>query len=542
MPISYPESVDARAAWLRRLTLEEKIGQLLLIGFPGAEVTPELRQMIEQRHVGGVILFAINGNIQSPAQVARLCADLQRIAAGSGHPGLLIAIDQEGGETSRLREASGFSELPPPMALAAGGGPAQAAQAARLLAAEMRAVGINVDFAPVLDVNVNPRNPIIGVRSFGDDPQRVAEMGVAFMGGLQAGGVLAFGKHFPGHGDTDQDSHLALPAVPHGRARLEAVEFVPFKAAVAAGIDGIMSAHVTFPAFDPDHTPATLSRQVLDGLLRREWGFEGLVVTDSLEMGALTRSLGLTPGQGAVRAFQAGADLLLFNQGYADHRQAFDLLRQALADGAVSADRLEASVGRILRAKQRLGLLEAAPAGQADLPDLAQVGSPLARQEADALALQAISILRNRDGLLPLAADARPNVVETPDCSGLAALLGAPGLRLPAAPAPQDLEAALQAAEPGQPWIVLLQNVSAQPWQAQLAGRLTAAGKPLILVAAGAPYDLMAFPAAGTMLACYGSQPPLLRALARVLCGESAGGRLPVALPGLMPAGAAAGD
>ncbi len=223
--------------------------------------------MIGKYHIGGVVFFA--RNVQSPQQAAELTNKLQQTAIENGNPGLFIAIDQEGGRVARLTEDTGFTEFPSAMAIGATADPENAYRMASAMAAEMRAVGINVDFAPDLDVNNNPANPVIGTRSFSSDPNKVADFGAAFARGLQENGILAFGKHFPGHGDTGTDSHFALPLVPHDRARLDQIELLPFKAAIAENIAGIMSAHVTFPAVDPNPgMPATLSRSVLTGLLR----------------------------------------------------------------------------------------------------------------------------------------------------------------------------------------------------------------------------------------------------------------------------------
>lgn len=270
-----PSATDLPSAddLLAAMNLEQKIGQVMIIGFDGTTVDADLRQMIAEYHVGGVILFA--RNVQSPAQVAELTNELQSIARESGHPGLFVAVDQEAGRVARLTDATGFTEFPSAMALTATGNPQNARRVAAAMAAEMRAVGINVDFAPDLDVNNNPSNPVIGIRSFSSDPAKVAEYGIAFANGLQENGVLAFGKHFPGHGDTGVDSHIDLPLVPHDRTRLDQIELVPFKAAIEADLAGIMSAHVTFPAIDA--TPglaATLSRPVLTGLLRNKLGYE----------------------------------------------------------------------------------------------------------------------------------------------------------------------------------------------------------------------------------------------------------------------------
>ena len=353
---------------LARMTLEQKIGQVMVIAFDALSYDAGLREMIEKYQVGGVIFFA--RNVDSPAQVARLTNDLQASALAASGVGLFIAIDQEGGRVARLTVNKGFTEFPGAMAISASARDAQRAavnarRVGAVMAAEMRAVGINTDFAPDLDVNNNPANPVIGIRSFGSDPQRVATLGVAFADGLQGGGVLAFGKHFPGHGDTGTDSHVELPIVGHTRARLDAVEFVPFKTAIAANIAGIMSAHVSFPTIDATPgLPGTLSAKVLTDLLRTDLHFGGLVATDSLEMGALGRS-GFPAPRAAARALASGADLLLFNSGYQLHRSAIEQILADVHSGAIPLARLDQAVRRALLAKARFGLLRPASVGPA---------------------------------------------------------------------------------------------------------------------------------------------------------------------------------
>jgi beta-N-acetylhexosaminidase len=225
------------------------------------------------------------------------------------------------------------------------------------MAAELKAAGINMDLAPVLDVNINPRNAIINDRSFGADPTLVAACGVAFIETLQGEGVMAVGKHFPGHGDTTIDSHVALPVVPHQRARLEAVEYAPFKAAIRAGVAGIMSAHIAFPAIDSTpNLAATLSRKVMTDLLRDEMKFAGIRMTDALEMGALQTS-GYPVPVASVTALKAGADILLYNCGHAMNHQAHAALVDAIRRGEIPAARLEEAVHRVLVAKERFGIL-----------------------------------------------------------------------------------------------------------------------------------------------------------------------------------------
>jgi beta-N-acetylhexosaminidase len=343
---------------LAQMTLAHKAGQVMMFGFDGVALDAELRALIEQLRPGGVVLFA--RNVESPRQLAQLNTDLQSAMQADGAPSLIISIDQEGGSVARLRQAQGFAEFPSARTVGEARDPAGTArQIARAMASEMQAAAINMDLAPVLDVNNNPQNPIIGdrSRSYGADPALVAACGVAFIETLQAAGIMAVGKHFPGHGDTTVDSHIALPIVPHPRARLEQVEFVPFQAAIAAGVAGIMSAHVAFPAIDPTpNRAATLSSQVMSGLLRAEMRFSGIRMTDSLEMGAL-QTTGYPVPRAATTALQAGADMLLFNCGHALNRQAHAAIVDAVRRGEIPMARLDEAVHRVLTAKKRFGIL-----------------------------------------------------------------------------------------------------------------------------------------------------------------------------------------
>jgi len=516
-------------ALLAHMTLEEKLGQVMVIGFDGLEPETELLEMIRTYHVGGVILFA--RNVDSPRQVAELTNALQRAALESGHPGLLISMDQEGGRVARLTENKGFTEFPGAMAIAATGDVENARRVAQALAAEMRAVGINTDFAPDLDVNNNPANPVIGIRSFGSDPARVAACGVAFLEGLQAEGVLAFGKHFPGHGDTGVDSHVELPLVPHDRARLEAVEFVPFKAAMAADVAGIMSAHVTFPAIDATPgLPATLSPKVLTGLLRDEMGYGGLLVTDSLEMGALAQS-GYPVPLAAATALEAGADLLLFNRDHALHRAAFKEIRAWLQDGRIPEARLNEAVRRILQAKARFGLLQPALV-DATVADAA-CGTAEAKTLSRAVAAQAITLVRaGTPPALPLTPDAKLLVVETPAADGLGRALNVPFIVVDEQPTREQRQSALSMARDGRPVILALADAARYPRQRELVEAFTETASPVIVVALRTPYDLAGMAEGPALLATYGLNPPLLEALLAVLRGEAEPqGQLPVELP-----------
>jgi beta-N-acetylhexosaminidase len=514
---------------LTDMTIDQQVGQLIMIGFDGTTVDAELRRMIADYHIGGVILFA--RNVQSPEQVARLTNELQEIALASGHPGLFIAIDQEGGRVARLTEATGFTEFPSAMAVGATGNPENAYRMAAAMAAEMRAVGINVDFAPDLDVNNNPSNPVIGTRSFGSDPAKVAEYGIAFARGLQENGVLAFGKHFPGHGDTGVDSHTDLPRVSHDRVRLDEVELFPFRAAIQAGFAGIMSAHVTFPAIDP--TPglaSTLSRSVLTGLLREELGFDGLIATDSLEMGALAAH-GYPPPIGAPLALAAGADLLLFNRDHAMHREAFTHLMNTVEEGGVSQEQLDASARRILETKAKFGILH-----PTQIAEPAKASESTATAEHRALALElarkGITLLKDDASLLPLKPNERILVIETPAAKGLGFLLSARTLEITNDPDASMITAALDLAREESKIIVATTDANVYPGQAKLVTELLVENPNIIMISVRAPYDIHVLPNVPTALAAYGSNRPTLQAIADCLMGTSkASGVLPVSLP-----------
>ncbi len=518
MPMTLPAS----------MTTDQKIGQLMMVGFDGIVVDGDLRRMITDYHIGGVILFA--RNVESPEQVARLTNELQKTALESGHTGLFIAIDQEGGRVARLTESTGFTEFPSAMALTATCDPENTRRMGAAMAAEMRAVGINVDFAPDLDVNNNPSNPVIGTRSFGSDPAKVAEYGTAFGRGLQENGVLAFGKHFPGHGDTGVDSHIDLPQVPHDRVRLDEVELVPFRAAIQADLAGIMSAHVTFPAID--RTPglaATLSRPVLTGLLREELGYDGLIATDSLEMGALA-SKGYPAPVAAALAFAAGADVLLFNRDHAMHKEAFANLVRAVRERKVSEGQLAASVQRILNAKAKFGLLTPAL-----VEDPARAGESTARSEHRALALElagkAITLLKDDSSLLPLKPGEPVLVIETPAAKGLGSLLGATTIEINNDPDENAIDAVLSIMPDAHKVIVAITDASFYPGQVKLVTELLARNPNVVIVSVRSPYDILLLPGAPTVLAAYGSNLPTLRAVADVLMGKArASGVLPVTL------------
>ena len=324
-----------------------RVGQRFMIGFDGLEASPDVKKMIREFGVGHVILFA--RNVANPEQVAGLNRELQETARDAGQDlPLLIAVDQEGGRVARMGPP--WTVWPPLRALGRIGSEDLARRMGAALAAECASAGIKCDFAPIMDVDTNPQNPIIGNRSLGDDPDLVGKLGVAMIEGLQGGGVVACAKHFPGHGDTDLDSHLALPTVEQSRSRLEDVEIRPFKRAIAAKVATIMMAHVLYPELDPEY-PASISKPIVDGILRRELKYDGVVLTDDLEMKAVADRW--TPDTSAVLALQAGCDIVPVCNTHDAQVTAIEGAVRAAESGEVPFKAMDDSLKRIRTMKER---------------------------------------------------------------------------------------------------------------------------------------------------------------------------------------------
>lgn len=328
--------------------------RLFTVGFAGPALDPDLEGLLD-RGVGGVVLFS--RNVGAPAEVLELTRALKRRA---GRP-LLVAVDQEGGSVARLK--SGFTRLPPLRALGLHGDRALARELGRVVGSELSAVGIDWDFAPVLDVDTNPDNPVIGTRSLGAEPLRVGELGVAFALGLGDRGVAACAKHFPGHGDTRQDSHFHLPHLPHALERLEAIELAPFRAAVAAGVPSIMAAHIVFDALDTQY-PASMSGPVL-ALLRERLGYDGVIVTDDLEMKAVADHFAIE--EVAERGLAAGVDVFLVCRTAALAHRGIDAIVRAVQSGRIAEETLKHAVTRVMRFSERFAR---PPAEASDLSSL----------------------------------------------------------------------------------------------------------------------------------------------------------------------------
>jgi beta-N-acetylhexosaminidase len=534
-PTPVPPTVDGLLA---QMSLEDKVGQMLMVGIPGPSLDAAAYHAIAELRAGGVTLLAPNA--EDPEQLAALLGQLQSEARLP----LFVAINHEGGSIVRVER--GVTAFPSAMALGATADPRLAYEVGCLGAIELSAMGVNMNLAPVLDVNSEPENPVIGWRSFGADPALVAELGSQFIRGTQAAGVIAVAKHFPGHGGVSVDSHLALPVLTSPAPALWDVELVPFRRAIEAGVDAIMSAHLAVPALTGDAgLPATLSQAVMSDLLRGELGFDGLVITDDLDMKGITSLM--SQAEAAVRAIEAGSDMVMIMRAGRNQDAAYAALLAAAQSGRLSAERIDASVRRILALKLKYGLFD--PPARS----LAPVGAPehqaLARQAAEA-AITAV----NPQGL-PLAAGQRTLVVSPQTLHpGSAAgdgwtLFGEEVRRRasecrellydPASPADQARVLARAQAEAAQfdqvvlgLWDAALQRAAGRgdtPFQ--MAQALAASGRPLVVVAWRLPYDLAGAPPGAGALAVYGEAEAQLRAAARVLFGEvPAQGRLPVPL------------
>lgn len=527
------------------MTLEEKVGQLFWTRAYGATAhdtamaaqnratygvdTPA--QVVEKYHLGGVLYFAWAGNTNSPQQIAELSNGLQEVALDQpSRVPLSLSIDQEGGIVARMLEPA--TVFPGNMALGATRDTTLAAQQWQITGAELRAVGVNTNFAPVADVNTNALNPVIGVRSFGEDPGLVGKLATIATSELQAEAVSATLKHFPGHGDTEVDSHYGLPIVSYDRQTLEDIHLAPFADAIAAGPDAIMTAHMIVEAIDPD-LPATLSEAILTGLLREEMGFEGVIVTDSLDMAGVREFWG--DDRVPVLALQAGADVLL-NPPLMD--VAYDAVIDAVRSGELSEKRIDESVRRILRMKVDRGMF-ADPFTSSAAVD-GTVGIPGHLAVADHIADRATTLVRN-DSTLPLDVAASPDLLVVGPPAGNPALLGqelsAHGLDVTvqataANPTVAQREAAVGAAQAMDVVIVTAHNAWRSAAQQALISDLAATDTPVVVVATRDAYDVNRLPDVEAFVATYGNRAVSLKAAARVLVGEvNPSGLLPVTVP-----------
>ena len=550
-----PRWYDGRG-WAERtldsLTLEQKVGQMMmpiLMGDFAPTGTAAYRRalrVVEEHEVGGIIV-----SVGSPTEVA---AKLNWMQGLSKLP-LLVAADLEGGAGFRFDGVvhvptaialGGATRFPSLMAVGATGEPALAYEMGRITALEARAVGVHVPFAPVLDVNNNPENPIINVRSLGEDPSRVALLGEAFVRGVQENGGIATAKHFPGHGDTETDSHIALPVIRVNRARMDQVELIPFRRAIDAGIGAIMTAHISVPGITGERTPATLAPAVLTGLLREELGFRGLVFTDAMDMFAVDRMFGRA--EATTRAVEAGADVILMPPDLAAARRA---IVEAVESGRLTEERIDQSVLRILRAKEGLGL------HRNRLVDLSRVAQTVGIEShvavAQSLANRSVTALKNERGLLPLRGSAGAQVLSVTYRRRNDLRAGRtfnarlretyPRLRVSyvdAETTAQEYGALARRARGMNLTIISLHasvrtasgSVALPDGALELVRGLTRAGVPVVVVAFGNPYLLGEFPEVRTYLTAWSGVPVAERAAADAMLGRfEVTGRTPTRIP-----------
>ncbi|MFD6290993.1 glycoside hydrolase family 3 protein [Streptomyces sp. NPDC060205] len=541
-------------ALISRMTLEEKVGQLFVMRVYGhsatapdqADIDANLAEigvrtaaeLIAKYRVGGIIYFGWAHNTRAPHQIADLSNGIQKASLEQprGLP-VLISTDQEHGIVARVGTPATL--FPGAMALGAGRSRTDARTAGRIAGAELRAMGILQDYAPVADVNVNPANPVIGVRSFGADPEAVAGLVAAQVKGYQGAGVAATSKHFPGHGDTETDSHYGFPVIEHTEAQWAELDAPPFKAAIAAGIDSIMTAHIMVPALDPAGDPATLSRPILTGILRERLGYDGVVVTDSLGMEGVRTKYG--DDRVPVLALKAGVDQLL-NPPKLD--VAWNAVLAAVRGGELTEARLDESILRVLRLKAKLGLLKDPYVTGRGVDRT--VGIPSHLKAADRVAERTTTLLVNSGGLLPLsrrthtkvlvvgADPASPSGTTGPPTTVLANALTELGftptvLSTGTAPSAATIAKAVAAAGDADAVLVGTYNVTAASAQRTLVNQLLATGRPVVALAIRNPYDVAQLPDVRAYLASYSWTDVELRAAVRVLAGRvGPRGRLPV--------------
>ena len=334
------------------MTLDQKIGQLIMVGVPGTKLNNDTKSIIERYKPGGIILFGFN--IRNMEQTRSFISDMQNYSMETNGMPMLVSIDQEGGRVWRIRE--GVTLFPGNMALGAASDRTLTYRVGRILGMQLRMIGVNMNLAPVLDVNNNPDNPVINTRSFGSNPLEVAMLGISYILGLQESWCIAVGKHFPGHGDTNADSHLTLPVIPYDMERLKKIELFPFAKAVKGGVESIMTAHISYPNIIHDNSPATLSKLFLTDILRNRMKFKGIIITDDMEMHAISKNYGI--GNAAVTSIKAGTDIVLISSNGRSISAIVNAIKGAVQHGELTTGRIDASVTRIIETKLRYHIMD----------------------------------------------------------------------------------------------------------------------------------------------------------------------------------------
>lgn len=521
---------------LNHLTLKQKIGQMMLVGFPSAKIDAHLSELLDSYDAGNIILFS--RNIENRDSLVLLVDSIQkRMIENTGIPAFL-AVDQEGGMVTRLKKECTF--LPGNMAFAASG-TEMTYRAGQIAGTELRALGINLNLAPVLDVNNNPSNPGIGVRSYSDDPAKVAEYGSAYIKGLQENGVAASAKHFPGKGDCEVDAHIGLPLIAHSVERLESVELLPFCCAIEAGVDAIMVSHVLFPALESERLPATLSSKIQTELLKTKMGFEGIRITDCLEMGAIADHYGTV--NAAVQAVMAGADMICVCHTLETQKRCMEAIGENVLSGRIPMARIDEAVTRILRVKSKYGLFEQ-PLHDKEKTDM-MVGCNEHKAFAEMISRKSITLVKDKEGLLPVMQGEKilalsPEAViltgveddgkTTAFCECVKAKLGGDSLIIPVNPDADQVTAAARRTGDYDKVIIGTYNAMFNPGQAALVNEVMKYNQNVIAVSLRVPYDLSKYPRVPVYICAYEYTLLSVESVIHVLEGGHATGRLPVRL------------
>ena len=525
------QTTDPRVSQIMAgMSLRQKVAQMFVVSLWGEVLTLDSEAFLQEYQPGGVALFGYNA--ANPAQITNLTNAIQHELVAAGTSPAWIAIDQEGGMVQRLSAANGFTSFPVNMAVAATGNPAYAQAIGQAMAEELRAVGINMNLAPVADVETNPDNPVIFRRAYSADATQTGAMVAAMVTGLQSGGVLATAKHFPGHGDTAEDSHVELPVVTVDRARLDNVELVPFRRAIEANVGAIMVSHIWYPALEPAELPASLSPRITNDLLRQELGYAGLIMTDALDMDAVDARYSLN--QAAVLAIQAGADLVTPGPhvGLDTQRGAIDAVVTAVEAGEITPATIDTAVTRILTLKLRYGVLDWAPLDPATAAQRLDLEAHTALIQE--ILSSAVTLAFDRGLALPLESPQRVALIYPATSPSLTAACEPyhPDLRfvgVSLGPTAEEIGWAVEAAEWAEAAIVFTSDAHRNPDLQTLVNALPA--EKTVVVAQRSPYDLKLFPSVAAYLLTYSPQFTGAEAACRVLFGyQPANGRLPVSL------------
>lgn len=508
------------------MTVRQMLGQKLIFGFQGTALPEEFKDLIREYKIGNVILFL--RNVESAEQLRRLCHEIQTlIREVTGYPAFIV-LDQEGGMVSRLPLDA--VNVPGAMAVAATGDPDNARIAAEITIRQMKGLGVNFNMAPVLDVNTNPQNPVIGVRSLGDDPEKVADFGEAAVRSYENTGIFCCGKHFPGHGDTSVDSHLGLPRIEKTLEELEAAELIPFRRCIEAGIPAIMSSHILFPNIEKENIPGTMSRTIITDVLKKRLGFKGLVFSDCMEMDAIQDYYG-TP-EGTVAAIKAGVDLPGLSSTLQLMWETARAVNEAAERGEFDMEEIRESVEKILAFKEKL-LVQ---------PEPALCNGPDDRKAVQEMNRRAITLY---SGTPPLVDETtffcgcgnfRASLVGNPEADMfhfpeyMAEAFGGGSFVITRNPDEAEIRTALEKSKPYKRIVLGTINAHLLPGQLKLAQALAAAGKEMTVVALRNPYDLPVLPDCACKIVAYDYSTPCFRALEEVFRGGPMTGVLPVKL------------